>query len=67
MVLLVFELIGIKMLWFFLSVREFTKNTRGLVYLVIIACEARLGLSLMVGIVRYKYLSYVMYFKLYNI
>lgn len=58
-VMLVFEFIGLKIL--FILVTMFYKNFIfiSLIILVLLACEASLGLSLLVGVVRCKYINYV--------
>lgn len=58
-VMLIFEFIGLNVL--FLIVLLFYKKIiyLRLVVLVLLACEASLGLSLLVGVVRCKYLNYV--------
>lgn len=57
--MLIFEFIGLNIL--FLVVLLFYKKIiyLRLVILVLLACEASLGLSLLVGVVRCKYLNYV--------
>lgn len=59
MIMLVFELIGLKII---MAVNLFMyKNIVyvSLIFLILFACEASLGLSLLIGIVRCNYVSYV--------
>lgn len=59
MVMLVFEFIGLKILFLLILMFYKTSVFISLIILVLLACEASLGLSLLVGVVRCKYINYV--------
>jgi NADH:ubiquinone oxidoreductase subunit K len=66
-VMIMFEVVGIKVLLFYMVLRSYMVRVVGIVYLVVVACEARLGLSVMVGVVRRNYINYVMSYKIFNL
>nr|WLN31328.1 NADH dehydrogenase subunit 4L [Vorticeros sp. n. MW-2019] len=67
LVLLVFEFMGLNILFFYLVLSEYSMSLFGLIYLVILACEASIGLSILVSLVRSNYLNYVGNNNMFNI
>jgi len=58
-VLLVFELIRLNILFLIKFILNRSYLYLSLIFLIIVACEARMGLSLLIGVVRSNHLNYV--------
>lgn len=63
-VLLIFEFIGLRIVFYNSVILSLKLIFLILILLVILACEARIGLSLLVGVVRFKFTKFV---ESYNI
>lgn len=65
MVVLIFEMIGLKFLLFLLMIRKLSQKIVAFYYVTMLACEARIGLRLLVRLVRRNFISYVRSYNFY--
>lgn len=66
-IMLIFEFIGLNILFLIIIFLYRSFIYLRLILLVLLACEARLGLSLLVGVVRSNYKNYVESFNVFII